>query len=380
MNKAAFAEVTVTEYVAMFDEAVHHWDKPFGVTMSPSDWNFFLFGTRPQTPPSGQHPPLQATFPCGGVVSDLAELRGLLQMTDVTANMKTSDVLTATFEIPCATLDFQTRAVGLWPLPVLAHWLRARGSAAPTYWSRGAHEAQVHLLQGQRLRELERRAVRMSEAAAVVNDPAATAEARADAAVDLQTAAARMGADDTILSTSFFLNQFYNKLLRHAFLPELTGFDNTAKLRSFCAADYAAIQRMLVIIKPAVTAEQNAAGDKLSATNTARADDLVTAGYIHLSFFRFQDTTLFTETGPPNGVRCIIVRASVIASCNSCHYVCRILFTQTAGTNEWHATKELKNCQCVSGSELEALWCTHMAGCSSHSPSWCATASARWRG
>ena len=63
MNKAAFAEVTVTEYVAMFDEAVHHWDKPFGVTMSPSDWIFFLFGTRPQTPPSGQHPPLQATFP-----------------------------------------------------------------------------------------------------------------------------------------------------------------------------------------------------------------------------------------------------------------------------------------------------------------------------
>ena len=72
------------------------------------------------------------------------------------------------------------------------------------------------------------------KAAAVVNYPAATAEARADAAVDLQTAAARMGADDTILSTSFFLNQFYNKLLRHAFLPELTCFDNTATLRSFC--------------------------------------------------------------------------------------------------------------------------------------------------
>lgn len=208
----------------------------------------------------------------------------------------------------------------------------------------------------------------MSAAAAVVNDASAMAEARATAEAELQATAAGMGADEMILTPAFFINQFYNKLIRHAFMPELARFDNTAKLLSFCEADYAAVQKLLALIGPAVAAEQQASGDKLSASNSARAEDLVAAGYIHLSFFRFQDTTLFTEEEQDDGevctvaVRCIIVRASVVASMNSTHYVTRILFTQAAGTAKWRATQDLKNCQCVSGSELQHLWCTHMAG------------------
>jgi len=76
---------------------------------------------------------------------------------------------------------------------------------------------------------------------------------------------------------------------------------------------------------------------------------------------RFQDTMLYSDDSE-EGVRCIVVRASVIASMNSTHYVTRIVFTENMQTGRWEATKQMKNCQCVSGSELERLWCTHMAG------------------
>ena len=220
--------------------------------------------------------------------------------------------------------------------------------------------SQVHLLQGQRLRALERRGADISAAAKVIADVTATAEQKASARAARAQIEETFASDPTILSKQFFMNQFYHKLLRHAFLPEHARFNNKAKQLSFCDADYVAIQKLLALIAPAVSAEQDASADKLSAKNSERAVELVDAGYIHMSFFRFQDTTLYTDD-VPEGVRCIVVRGSVIASMNSTHYAVRILFTQNTH-GQWEATKQLKNCQCVSGSELEKLWCTHMAG------------------
>ena len=306
---------------------------------------------------------MRVTFTCGTEVSDPAVINELLRLGDLTSKYATSGVMALDWEIPCARVDFQQRAVELCPLPVLAHWLRARGSSAPPHWSREPHVTQVHLLQGQRLRALESRAHVISAAAAVLNDDAATADAKAAATTTLQSTAAGMDSDPTILSKDFFLNQFYHKLLRHAFLPEQVRFNNQARMLSFCNADYATIQVLLALIAPAISAEQATVADKLSVKNCERAVDLVDAGYIHLSFFRFQDTMLFTtDNTDDKGVRCIVVRASVIASMNSTHYVTRILFTQNESTGQWEATKQMKNCQCVSGSELEKLWCTHMAG------------------
>jgi hypothetical protein len=71
---------------------------------------------------------------------------------------------------------------------------------------------------------------------------------------------------------------------------------------------------------------------------------------------------LTTDSPDDKEVRCIVVRASVLASMNATHYVTRILFTENELTGQWEATKQMKNRQCVSGSELEKLWCTHVAG------------------
>ena len=304
---------------------------------------------------------MRVTFTCGTVVSDPTLIKQLLRLGDLTDLLNTSGMMALDWEIPCAQLDFQRRAVELWPLPALVHWLRARGCAVPAYWPRSACVAQVHLLRGQRLRALEDRAQLMSASAAVLNDPSASTDAKAAATATLQTTATSMDADATILSKDFFLNQFYHKLVRHAFLPELLRFNNQARMLTFCDADYAGIQALLALIARGIRDEQAAAADKLSVKNSQRAVELVDAGYIHLSFFRFQDTMLYSDDSE-EGVRCIVVRASVIASMNSTHYVTRILFTENMETGRWEATKQMKNCQCVSGSELEKLWCTHMAG------------------
>ncbi len=94
--------------------------------------------------------------------------------------------------------------------------------------------SQVHLLQ---LRALERRGADISAAAAVIADVTATAEQKASARAARAQIEETFASDPTILSKQFFMNQFYHKLLRHAFLPEHARFNNKAKHLSFCDAD-----------------------------------------------------------------------------------------------------------------------------------------------
>ena len=346
INKKHFGNSTFSEYFATFTTAVAHWEAPHVVSMSKDDWMSYLYGTLASPAGSsssssqmttnsvapapawvGGSNHVEAKFPCGAIATP-SEVSKLLRLDDETQQFATSETTFAAFDIPCADLDFKTRHIRLWPDVCLGYWLRARGCQIPKYWKRQNVVDQVNSY-------ILRRVTLNGE-----NDTAP-------------------GFQEVVLKKAWYFNQFYSKLLRHCFLPTHTRYDVTKPKLRFSEQDYGAVQKLVQLVANAIEVSHESAAGKLSEKNRARSLGLVKAGYVHLSFFSFQDTVMYSDEDP-EGQRVVVVDATVVASQNSQEYAVRIGFMCDADS-QWVPCKALKKCECISGSELEHMWCTHMA-------------------
>ncbi len=152
--------------------------------------------------------------------------------------------------------------------------------------------------------------------------------------------------------------RYYHKLLRHCFLPPYAHFDVDARRLSFCAGDYPAVKAHIQLLHGAIEAEQPVSGQQLTGRNLQKAHGMLDAGYLHISLIEVQPTKLYVADR--DAVDAVVVHARVLASFNNTEYRAHVGFVkQSDGT--WAAEKNAKRCECVTGSELNTVWCAHMA-------------------
>jgi uncharacterized membrane protein YgcG len=133
LNGALWEGTSADDYLTAFDAARRHFETEFTVTMSPQDWEAFLYGTARGRPASNA---VIVRFPCNKTENDPSEIARVLRYAATTSTMTTSEAVQARFAVPCKELDFACRTVELWSTEALEYWLRARSCDPPSWWLR----------------------------------------------------------------------------------------------------------------------------------------------------------------------------------------------------------------------------------------------------